>query len=89
MFWVCIIAGLMVLLSMWSKSANMGKDKEIPYSDLFNAVKAQQVADAEVQGGDLHGHMKANPKEQFHTHVGDHYEPLEAAFLTTDARSFC
>jgi cell division protease FtsH len=85
MFWVCIIAGLMVLLSMWSKSANMGKDKEIPYSDLFNAVKAQQVADAEVQGGDLHGHMKANPKEQFHTHVGDHYDPLEAAFLATDA----
>jgi cell division protease FtsH len=85
MFWVCIIAGLMVLLSMWSKSANMGKDKEIPYSDLFNAVKAQQVADAEVQGGDLHGHMKAAPKEQFHTHVGDHYEPLEAAFLATDA----
>jgi len=85
MFWVCIIAGLMVLLSMWSKSANMGKDKEIPYSDLFSAVKAQQVADAEVQGGDLHGHMKASPKEQFHTHVGEHYEPLEAAFLTTDA----
>jgi cell division protease FtsH len=85
MFWVCIIAGLMVLLSMWSKSANVGKDKEIPYSDLFNAVKAQQVADAEVQGGELHGHMKAAPKEQFHTHVGDHYDPLEAAFLTTDA----
>jgi cell division protease FtsH len=85
MFWVCIIAGLMVLLSMWTKSANMGKDKEIPYSDLFNAAKQAQVADAEIQGGELHGHMKATPKEQFHTHVGDHYETLEAAFLATDA----
>jgi cell division protease FtsH len=70
---------------MWSKGANGGKDKEIPYSDLFAAVKTQQVLDAEVQGGDLHGHMKATPKEQFHTHVGDHYEPLETAFLATDA----
>jgi len=29
--------------------------------------------------------MKATPKEQFHTHVGDHFEGLEAAFLTSDA----
>jgi cell division protease FtsH len=85
MFWVCIIAGLMVLLSMWSKSTNMGKDREISYSDLFNAVKQGQVLDAEIQGGDMHGHLKATPKEQFHTHVGDHYEGLEAAFLASDA----
>jgi len=38
-----------------------------------------------LQGGELHGHLKANPKEQFHTHVGDHFEPLEAAFLASDA----
>jgi cell division protease FtsH len=29
--------------------------------------------------------MKANPKEQFHTHVGEHFEGLETAFLASDA----
>ena len=61
------------------------KDAEISYSDLVSQVKQGKVADAEVQGTELHGHMKATPKEQFHTHVGEHYEPLETAFLASDA----
>jgi cell division protease FtsH len=75
----------MVLLSMWTRSGTGGKDVEISYSDLYNQVKQGKVADSEVQGPELHGHMKATPKEQFHTHVGDHYEGLEAAFLASDA----
>jgi cell division protease FtsH len=75
----------MVLLSMWSKNAGMGKDAEISYSDLYSQVKQNLVLDAEVQGTELHGHLKATPKVQFHTHVGDHYDPLETAFLASDA----
>ncbi len=85
MFWAFIFIMLMVALSMWSKSTAGGKDVEISYSDLYNQVKQAKVADAEVQGAELHGHMKATPKEQFHTHVGDHFEGLEAAFLASDA----
>jgi len=84
-FWACILACLMVLLSMWSKNAGMGKDAEISYSDLYSQVKQNLVLDAEVQGTELHGHLKATPKVQFHTHVGDHYDPLETAFLASDA----
>ena len=84
-FWACILACLMVLLSMWSKNAGVGKDTEISYSDLYNQVKQNLVLDAEVQGTELHGHLKATPKVQFHTHVGDHYDPLETAFLSSDA----
>jgi cell division protease FtsH len=83
--WVCILACLPILYAAFQKSAGMGKDTEISYSDLFNQVKQGKVADAEVQGGELHGHMKATPKEQFHTHVGEHYEGLESAFLASDA----
>jgi len=83
--WVCILAGLVVVWGMVSKSATAGKDAEIPYSDLYNKVKLGQVLDAQVQGGDLLGHLKATPKEQFHTHVGEHYEGLEAALLASDA----
>jgi len=84
-FWVCIIASMVVLWGMWQKSAGLTKDTEISYSDLYNQVKQNKVLDAEVQGGELHGHMKATAKEQFHTHVGDHFDPLEAAFLASDA----
>ncbi|HUD75370.1 MAG TPA: ATP-dependent metallopeptidase FtsH/Yme1/Tma family protein, partial [Terracidiphilus sp.] len=85
LFWAFIFICLMVLLSMWSKSAAGAKDAEISYSDLYNQVKQGKVADAEVQGPELHGHMKDKPNVQFHTHVGDHFEGLEAAFLASDA----
>jgi cell division protease FtsH len=86
MFWVLIFAFVMVLITWVQKGAGMGvKDTEIPYSDLVGKVKQGLVADAEVQGMELHGHMKATPKEQFHTHVGEHYEALENAFLASDA----
>jgi cell division protease FtsH len=64
----------------------MSKDTEISYSDLFNDVKQGLVLDAEVQGGDLHGHLKATPKEEFHTHVGDQYQDLETAMLASGTR---
>jgi cell division protease FtsH len=64
----------------------MSKDTEISYSDLFNDVKQGLVLDAEVQGGDLHGHLKATPKEEFHTHVGDQYQDLESAMLASGTR---
>ena len=86
MFWVFIVVCCILLWGVVTKGASMGgKDTEVSYSDLYNQVKQGKVADAEVQGGELHGHMKATPKEQFHTHVGDHFEPLETAFLASDA----
>jgi cell division protease FtsH len=84
----------MGLIGWVSKGANMsGKDAEISYSDLYNKVKQGLVADAEVQGTELHGHLRATPdakqplKEQFHTHVGEHYEGLETAFLDPHANA--
>jgi cell division protease FtsH len=84
--WAFILAFILVLITWVQKGAGAGgKDTEITYSDLFNQVKQGKVMDAEVQGAELHGHMKATPKEEFHTHVGDHFDPLEAAFLASDA----
>src|ERR1035437_2110557 len=87
MVWACIIAVAMFLISVVSKGTGMGdKDTEVSYSDLFNQVKQGKVLDAEVQAGELHGHMKDKPKVQFHTHVGEHFDPQEAAFLASDTR---
>jgi cell division protease FtsH len=86
MFWVFILICLMLLWGVVQRGANMSKDTEISYSDLFNDVKQGLVLDAEVQGGDLHGHLKATPKEEFHTHVGDQYQDLETAMLASGTR---
>jgi len=82
MFWVFILICLVLLWGVVQKGAGMGaKDTEIPYSELYNKVQQGLVQDAQIQGTDLRGHMKATPKEQFHTTIGDHYEDLEKAML--------
>jgi cell division protease FtsH len=82
MFWVFILICLVLLWGVVQKGAGMGaKDTEIPYSELYDKVVQGQVQDATIQGTDLRGHMKATPKEQFHTSVGDQHEDLEKAML--------
>jgi cell division protease FtsH len=80
MVWACIIAFGMVLIS-WVSKGTVGKDAEISYSDLYSKVKQGLVKDAEIQGNELHGHLKATPKDQFHTYIGDHYQDLQTAML--------
>ncbi len=84
MFWVFILICLMLLWGVVQRGANMGKDTEIPYSELYSKVQQGQVLDAVIQGTDLHGHMKATPKEEFHTTVGSNYEDLEKAMLAAN-----
>jgi cell division protease FtsH len=86
MFWVFILICLMLLWGVVQRGANMSKDTEISYSDLYNDVKQGLVLDADIQGGDLHGHLKATPKEEFHTRVGDQYQDLESAMLASGTR---
>jgi cell division protease FtsH len=84
MFWVFILICLMLLWGVVQRGTNMGKDTEIPYSDLYNKVQQGLVQDAAIQGSDLHGHLKALPKEQFHTTVGGNYEDLKKAMLAAN-----
>ncbi len=81
MFWVFILICLMMLWAIVSKSANMGKDNEIPYSDLYNKVENGQVLNATIQGEKLTGHLKASPKQEFHTTIPSSYEDLQKALL--------
>ena len=79
MFWAVILGCLVVLLTMWQKNSSSGKDTEITYSDLFDQAQAGKVQDATIEGDELRGHMKATPKDQFHTTVPTNYEDLEKA----------
>ncbi len=80
MFWICILACLMVLIT-WVQKGATGKPAEIKYSDLFDKVQQGQVMDAEIQDRDLRGHLKATPKDEFHTTLPANYEDLDKAML--------
>ena len=79
MFWVFIVICLVLLWGVVQKGANMGKEQEYSYSDLFDKVQNQQVQDAAIQGNELRGHLKATPKEQFHTTLPPNWEELDKA----------
>jgi len=76
MFWVFILICLMLLWGVVQRGTSMGKDTEVPYSDLLDKIDAQQVQDVAIQGTELRGHMKATPKEQFHTTISQSTDTL-------------
>ena len=79
MFWVFILICLMLLWGVVQKSSSMGKDAEVPYSDLLDKIESGQVLDVAIQGTELHGHLKSSPKDQFHTTI-----PANTDSLTKD-----
>jgi cell division protease FtsH len=82
MFWVFILICLVLLWGVVQHGTiGAGKDTEINYSELYDKVQANLVQDAQIQGTDLRGHMKATPKEQFHTSIGETHEDLDKAML--------
>ena len=77
MFWVFILICLMLLWGVVSRSTNMtGKDTEYSYSELLDKADAQQVQDVTIQGTELHGHLKTDPKGQFHTTIPQNADTL-------------
>jgi cell division protease FtsH len=77
MFWVFILICLMLLWGVVQKGAmGTGKDSEVAYSDLLDKIDAQQVQDVTIQGTELHGHLKATPKDEFHTTIPQNSDTL-------------
>jgi cell division protease FtsH len=83
MFWVFILICLMLLWGVVSRGTSMGKEPEYSYSDLLDKIEAGQVQDVTIQGTELHGHLKATPKDQFHTTI-----PNNSDSLTRDLHAF-
>jgi cell division protease FtsH len=82
MFWVFILICLMLLWGVVSRGAGVGKEPEYSYSDLLDKVQAGLVQDVTIQGTELHGHLKASPKEQFHTMIPTSTDSLTKELTT-------
>ena len=76
MFWVFILICLMLLWGVVSRGTGVGKEPEYSYSELLDKAQAGLVQDVTIQGTELHGHLKASPKEQFHTTLGNSSDQL-------------
>ncbi len=81
MFWVFILICLVLLWGVVERGANMGKEPEYAYSDLYDKVVNNQVQDAAIQGDELKGHLKSSPKDEFHTTLPTNYEDLLKAMI--------
>jgi ATP-dependent Zn protease len=75
---------LLVLWAVVQRNANMGKDAEYSYSELFNKVQSGQVLDAVIQGNELKGHLKVSPKDEFHATLPPNYGDLLNVMLAAN-----
>ena len=81
LFWLFILICLVLLWSVVNRSAATDKETEISFSDLINDVRQGLVQDVTIQGNELRGHLKASPKDEFHTTLPANQHGLEEALL--------
>lgn len=74
-FWVFILACLILLWQIVQKSTGTKHNKEISFSQFMQDAQAGKIADVTVVNGDVHGHFSSS-KEAFHTTVPTNYPDM-------------
>ncbi|HKO14172.1 MAG TPA: ATP-dependent zinc metalloprotease FtsH [Acidobacteriaceae bacterium] len=76
LFWVLIIACLLVLWQLFQKNNVMGgHEQEINFTQFLGDVESGQIADVTITGSEVHGHFRAD-KGAFHLFVPANYPHL-------------
>ena len=74
-FWVFILACLVLLWQIVQKSTGMSHDREISFSQFMQDGQQGKISDVTVINSEVHGHY-ANDKEAFHTTVPANYPDM-------------
>jgi cell division protease FtsH len=74
-FWVFILACLVLLWQIVQKSTGMSKDREITFSQFMQDAQQSKISDVTVINTEVHGHY-ASDKEAFHTTVLANYPDM-------------
>ncbi|HEV2276147.1 MAG TPA: ATP-dependent zinc metalloprotease FtsH [Acidobacteriaceae bacterium] len=75
-FWVFIVACLVLLWQIVQKSTGMSHDREVSFSQFMQDAQSGKVADVTVvNNNEVHGHY-ASDKEAFHTIVPANYPDM-------------
>ncbi len=76
LFWVFILACLVLLWQIVQKSTTSGKDQEISFSTFMDDARQGQVADVTVTNSTVTGHYRNNKDAAFHTTVPANYPDM-------------
>src|SRR6202167_789242 len=74
-FWVFILACLVLLWQIVQKSTGMSKDREISFSQFMQDGQQGKISDVTVINSEVHGHY-ASDREAFHTTVPANYPDM-------------
>ncbi len=74
-FWVFILACLVLLWQIVQKSTGNGHDQEISFSTFLDDAHSGLVSDVTVANNEVHGHFRNN-KEAFHTMAPPNYPDM-------------
>ena len=74
-FWVFILACLVLLWQIVQKSTGMSKDREITFSQFMQDAQASKISDVTVNSSEVRGHYGAD-REAFHTTVPANYPDM-------------
>ena len=74
-FWVFILACLVLLWQIVQKSTGMSHDREISFSQFMQDGQQGKISDVTVINSEVHGHY-ASDREAFHTTVPSNYPDM-------------
>ncbi len=75
-FWVIILACLVLLWNVVQKNTGTGKDREVPFSEFLTDASKGMVSEVTVVNNEVHGSLKNDAKEQFHTTIPANYPDM-------------
>ena len=76
LFWVFILACLVLLWQIVQKSTSNGKDQEISFSTFMDDARQGQVQDVTISNSTVTGHYRNNQNASFHTTVPANYPDM-------------
>ena len=76
LFWVFILACLVLLWQIVQKSTSNGKDQEISFSTFMDDARQGQVQDVTINDNTVTGHFRNNKDNGFHTTVPANYPDM-------------
>ena len=76
LFWVFILACLVLLWQIVQKSTSNGKDQEISFSTFMDDARQGQVQDVTITNSTVTGHFRNSKDNGFHTTVPANYPDM-------------
>jgi cell division protease FtsH len=76
LFWVFILACLVLLWQIVQKSTSNGKDQEISFSTFMDDARQGQVQDVTITNSTVTGHFRNSKDNGFHTTVPSNYPDM-------------